>query len=311
MAAPKVYKSTDANAPVLNGTTGSAINFIRAICVTGYGNKAPLGWQEIFSKTGVIVIRPPESVPGNRLFYRIDDTVSGSYQGTNKFKIETYESMSDIDTGAGYMGPEWIYKSTTADNVARNWTVVGDAAGFHTAIVANGSHAELNYQGHGIPFFSSDAWFSIISGRGSQHTYYAELPEIQPITVAANGDNCVRVARKLSGEAGSIGTPIALYPGGGFSIDIIMGSVSLPAALTYPVMGKLIYSRPFLNDGAEKTMRGYLPGLYCPEHGAGLTHGQVYPDNGLELMALKISYYNTDTPYGGWALIDIGEGFRP
>ena len=41
---PTIYKSTDTDAPLMTGTTGSLISMLKACLVDGYGYKSPAGW---------------------------------------------------------------------------------------------------------------------------------------------------------------------------------------------------------------------------------------------------------------------------
>lgn len=310
MAAPKVYKSTDANAPVLNVLSGSAVDLIRAICVTGYGDKPPLGWVEVFSKPGVIVIRQAESAVGNRLFYRIDDTVSATWAGRRKFAIDMYESMSDVDTGIGRTGRLYVYKTSVDNTSAREWIIIGDSAGFYMQTKSNPDYQtygvyELTYTGSGVPLFSSDAWLSIISGIPDDDLYASTLPYLHgPNETTSFRKESLQIARNMAGTISPIRERLRLN--GGFHLQKNMGNLGP----LYPVEGQLLYTQPMLGDGIANTMRGYLPGLFCPEHSSGLSDGDIITTDGKSLMVLK-GGANIGYGFEPWTmLIDIGEGFR-
>lgn len=88
----RVYKWSDAGAPVLNQTANCAINVFKACLVTGYGSKAGAGWTEAFQGTGVSVLRPEVSA-NTDFFLRLSaDT------GT-EVKSQVYLNMTDANTG--------------------------------------------------------------------------------------------------------------------------------------------------------------------------------------------------------------------
>ena len=49
MAQFTIYRSADANAPVLNGLAGSLITVLDAILVNGYGTQPSASWTKSFS----------------------------------------------------------------------------------------------------------------------------------------------------------------------------------------------------------------------------------------------------------------------
>lgn len=299
MSAPTVIKSTDSGAAVLSGVAGQAIVFFDYVLVTR------LGWTKAFSGTNKAVYRPSS---GRRLFYRVDDTGSPS---VNKFGISTYESMSNVNTGAGASGVMYAYKSGSVDTTARQYIVVGDSAGFHLLVKPlywDWDRWEWNYYGDFIPFFSSDAFNSVITGIAPNTSNWNEVPRIYDIATAIPSisytDFQCRLSRRLSGDVSTRGAGALLRNGGGLHTNQTMGTIGA----AYPVDGKLLYTKPYLCDGQERTFRGCIPGLYCPEHGSGLTHGVIYPDGTKSLMA--ITQVN-DCSTQGVLLIDVGEGFRP
>lgn len=299
-----VIQSTDIGAVRFTGTEGGAIPVLDYILVT------KLGWSKEFSGLNKAVYRPSS---GNRLFYRVDDTRLLNYQGSRKYKITIYESMSDVDTGSGASTSFYLYKSNTVDTTQRDWIAIGDASGVYIRSSygsGNDLSKELSYIGDGIPLFSNDFWFSIITGRLSDDYYVSNFGYLTQPTAVSSVEHCICTCRSLNGSVGSVNC--GLMPGGGLLVGgNIMGTTgSLPASMNYPVDGKLMYTRPLLNDGRAQSMRGYFPGLYSSEHGSGLVDKQVYSVGNKSLMALMICPYNNVNTWAGWVLIDIGEGFR-
>lgn len=305
MAAPNVYSSTDTDAPVLLLANGSLIALLDAVLVNGYGTKISAGWSKAFSGTYKAAYTPAASAMNN-ILYRFDDSLPTNGGGYMRSTIQTYETMSSIDEGSGGSPLCYIPKAYYTEGSARPWIIIADSYGFHLWIdtrTAVSTEKTYHYFGQGIPIFSADPWFSLITGmmdNGSTTPSFGLL--------SSSYYTSVRLARKLSGLATTIGTQSSLNSGGGCCTGWSMGSYRLPSSLNYPLDGKLIYTQPFVGDGDLRSFRGFIPGLYCPEHASGLVHGQIYIDESKSLMALKLSVY---PDYDGWALIDISAGFRP
>ena len=140
MSAATVLTSAMSGMPALSGTGGSLAALIRHI--------APiLGWSiEFDNSTDIIVIKPQSYGGGQALFYRFDDRAARGGAAPRVAEVRAYESMSDINTGAGLVGPVYISKSPTNDAVTRSWHVFGDAYGFYA-----GTHSANTTYPDGIP----------------------------------------------------------------------------------------------------------------------------------------------------------------
>lgn len=309
MAAPNIYRSTDANAPVLSGLSGfMATDLFRAVCVTGYGDKPALGFEEYYPGTAdALIIRSPASVAGNRPFFKITNISIDYYNDRyRRFSIQSFDSMSDTTTGAGATPIVYVEYSYYGGASARNvsWDIIGTAAGFHMFFerIADGNRA-WSFIGSGIAINSMDGFFNCFYGSGSNRST-SPLGAITPpysLPTVATGE--LISSRRSTGDAATIGTGLTIYDTGILGGLTGSGSASVPALYNYPYNGKLLHSRPIVNDGIARSLRGWLPGLYYPQHQSGLIDKQIYPDGSLFLQAYKIS--------GGFLLIDIGEGFRP
>lgn len=100
---------------------------------------AALGWAKTFSATNLAAYKPTDLAATGCLL-RVDDT------GTTNARVVGYESMSDVNTGAGpfptatqISGGGFWGKSATADATARPWMLVGDSRGFYLAVMWLGS----------------------------------------------------------------------------------------------------------------------------------------------------------------------------
>lgn len=107
MAAPTVYRSTDASAPTLDGQKGSLITVLKACLVNGYGAKTAAGWTiALDDAVNHKIIFRNNAVTGSGRYFRIQDNgriASGttSYHTTDRACNAALVGMrgySDIDT---------------------------------------------------------------------------------------------------------------------------------------------------------------------------------------------------------------------
>ena len=137
MAAPTIYRSSDASAPTLNGTAGSLIAVLDACLVNGYGSQTALGWGKPFSGTNQAVYR---AASGARHYLQILDDGTFVTSAARNFNIRGYETMSAVTTGTNpfpsvtQAATPTGQKSSTLDSVARPWLLVGDALTFYMFI---------------------------------------------------------------------------------------------------------------------------------------------------------------------------------
>ena len=96
-----IYKSTNADAPVMTGADKTSIvRVLRACLVDGYGDKPRAGWVMPFVNTDGT--KAAFKNAGTGFYLRIDDSGSGIF-----FKCASFESMSDIDTGVNAIASEY------------------------------------------------------------------------------------------------------------------------------------------------------------------------------------------------------------
>lgn len=132
MAIPNVYKSTDPDAPVLNGLQGSLITVLDACLVSGYGSSPGAGWTKEFSAANQAIYRMGFGGTSNRHYLRVNDaspamassrfaelfghpTVSSLAQ-SNEVNVVRYPSLA--------VGNARVYKSSVADAGSRAWLLV-------------------------------------------------------------------------------------------------------------------------------------------------------------------------------------------
>jgi hypothetical protein len=128
MAAPTIFRSSDAGAATLNGNAGSLISVLDACLVTG------LGWSKAFTGTNKAVYRAPNGV---RHYLDVDDSgPNGTALGRNAV-VRGYEVATAVGTGTGpfptvaQAATPNVTKSSTADGTARPWLLIGDDKTFY------------------------------------------------------------------------------------------------------------------------------------------------------------------------------------
>lgn len=134
----RVYRSTDASAPVLTGSVGSLVALFDACLVNGYGTQTAAGWTKPYAATnkGAYLQNLTGSNNTAGMYLYVDDTGPGA-GGAREARVTGFETMSAITpTGTGQfptlsqaaigIGALVIRKSTTADATARPWTLVAN-----------------------------------------------------------------------------------------------------------------------------------------------------------------------------------------
>lgn len=314
MSSPKVYKSTDSGAPIFYpGTVGSLLSLLDAVLVDGYGTQQPLGWTKEFFGGNKTAYMPKE---GSRRIYRFDNN---SYKATDYYyyKVQCFDSMTDINTGLGGTGDANTRIHATSGTVARPWIIIGDGYGFYLWIDTGDrwevtNRPNLSYFGDAIPLSSQDGFCSLVSGGYSAESFGGLCFMNAPFSTSVASYQTMKVQRRLSGDSATIGQYVQLL-GSACAVSKIPGSSWVNAAMSYPFDGKLLRSRVSFSDGNQVgTLRGFVPGLWCPEHNnVGLTNGATYIDGAVTLLCLSIYGQQSDASEGfGFFLIDISDTFR-
>lgn len=306
-----IYKSTDTSAPVLTGQVGQLIGLLDACLVDGYGSKPSAGWGKAFSGTNKAVYRPASGI---RHYLRVDD---GAPTGGDAkcASIRGFESMSDVDTGAGAFPTVAqlanglaIYKSATADATARAWVLVAEDRFFHL-FIQSGSTASVWFGhkfGEAVSYASSDNFATLIQGCTistststlAQH-FYSQLAT--SLAVVSNH----YMSRSYTGT----GTAITV----GQQADQLNGATMGGAGMTYPapVDSGLYVDKVRLIE--TTTIRGVIPGLYTPLHNRPLTQGDpvtgVAGLSGVTLHAQDLATASSGVA-GSQCLIDLTGPWR-
>lgn len=334
MSAPIVIKSTDSGVPVLSGTEGSLAALIRYI--------APLlGWSIIYDGGTVIVVQPQSYKGGQALLYRFDDRAARGGAAPRVAKVEAYESMSDINTGSGLVGPVYQAKSSTADSTSKLWRVIGDAYGFYLFTIKQTGGSLINptnafYYGFANGLLPNDLPPCIMAGCDDSVGTYA-LSRLGAVGTAISTAFDFVYAHK--DRSGALNKKCAFVSAGSLAVisssAVIAISTSWPTnstsptytKLPYPFNGQLLYYPVYMNEGVANTLLCSLPGFFGHMH----RHTSLDPSPILPLcisddylngygpisfdnktfMHYSIMPIANEYQYSGAVLIDIGTEFRP
>ena len=313
---PAIYRSTDAGAPQLSGQSGSLVTLLDALLVDGYGSKAALGWTRERSGLNVRAYRnSPVSGSGYRL--RVDDAPA-------QFSwLRGYESMVDIDTGAGLVptvaqranGCLWI-KSSVASGGSRPWFAIGNERCFYLFIQHQGGGANNDvayFAGDIISYVPGDRHaFAVTqnnltgysSGFGASQTFQAIAQNwnATPSVISAS----VYVARNWQGLEGAVllgPTPSAVVGiAGPYGGSISNNNYDVPA----PVNGGVISVPGVLLEG-KHLLRGEYPGARAPI--STLLYGdQSEMDGWLICKRFRVTATaDSGTQYVGEVLFELGK----
>lgn len=318
MGAPIVYRFDDDGAPALSGIDNTRlISVLKACLVDGYGSKPGAGWT-----------MPYINGDGDTASFRNNPaTGTGFYLNVRKSSykydmwVAGYESMIDENTGSLPFCPDTtalrIRCSNTADSTARPWVLIADDRLFYFVSFFTSTYANLgtNYGymavlvfGDAIPWIESDNYFCVLFAT-AENSGYLQADGISSSGPGSNFyNNAQNVARNVAGDIND-NTRCHIVFGGGPCSDGAHGRRN-PTYGMDRVLGSEIMSRPYIDQGAIYTMRGYLPGLWTPCH-------KVRDFNVLEQLDIGTHRFivfpaNPTSSNDGYLFaIDISEHWRP
>lgn len=283
--ATNVYSSADAGAPSLTVAVGSLMSMLQTLFSTaGYGSKAGLGWNTIFTGTNQAVFQQPA---GSGFCFFLDDSI-GPYAN-----VVGYESMSSLTAGVNpFPAPSFAVANTHASgcyNVIKGaagtsgnipWIALGDSKTFYLLTYSHSSLAgrsgftfgdflSANPNGESFCCCIGGEFASNASDNSPRYEAFSGLSQFlnsgvgnPPLAIARNwlgGSGNSIVAKKLGDTAK---TNIGVNGG------VIGGSgMTFPA----PVSGGLyiddirIVEETPVGSG-NYIIRGQLRGVYAPAH---------------------------------------------
>jgi len=282
----RVYKSTDAGAPALTGTTaGSLIAILDACLVNGYGSKAPVGWLKAFSGTNKAVYRSP--VGTNQFYYRVDDTATGSSRAA---RLVGFENATSVDVGTGQFPLNTqvtggLYLPTVQGSnagVGRPWFVVATEKFVHVYL-----HCDDQYNNQYRTYMAMGDYISYkLGGDPYSSILLAQVNATVPTSQAYGYE----LQSSLSAVMEGLYTPRP-YTGLGTSYQMgrhsdsikggsTLGSGSLP--YPHPVDGGLYLAPVWLHQyvGNQGSVVGEMPGLWNCLHANAFQSGDEWDGTG-------------------------------
>jgi len=179
----RIYKSTDASAPVLTGQTGKLVDLLDAVLVNGYGALTAAGWTIAYTDTGKRVYTMAAGGTGFSL--DVDDAGPGA-GSFREARVRGVETPTGIGTGTNYFPTTGqtavtnaslvIRKSATTDATARPWTIIADGHTFYLFVETGDLTTNFAVYpfmfGDFFTYSSSDTWNCMIIGRVKENIAY-------------------------------------------------------------------------------------------------------------------------------------------
>lgn len=349
----RVYRSTDASAPVLTGQVGTLVALLDACLVNGYGTQVAAGWTKplFAANKGAYKQNLTGANNSSGMYLYVDDTGPGA-GGAREARVCGFETMSAITpTGTGQfptsgqsaigVGTVVVRKSSTADATARAWTLVANGQTVYLFTETGDQTAPLAAQtfmfGDFKSYKASDQYAVMVIGRQTENVSAAQYDPMQAvggvsIMTLNNKMFGHYIARSWTGLGGSVQCGKVVDFGkvsGNTSAGAggLVGHWSSDAALNWSnttinfTFGRNAASAQQLStpngpDGAiwlspvyvfhSFSLRGYLPGLWCPLQDRPLTHNDTITIasgnlSGKSLLAQQIAAYinnNSTTDFG-------------
>lgn len=285
MAAPTIYRSSDASAPVLTGTAGDLINLLDKCLVNGYGAKAAAGWTRNTGFAGNTTTRAVFRMgAGNQFYLDVDDRgATGVLTGASgkEAAVRGYETMTDVSTGTNPFpttaqlaaATANFRKSATADTVPRGWVLFADDRTFILCIL-DGDAANV------YRFYYFGDFYSIKTGDG-----FRTLLSVRSVvnTTTATG-SLMAAFGSIGGAVAGIYTPrVAAGTGTSVNSNLTIPGSNPDSTGTFPQLDNNIYlSRILTGDPniAPSVLRGWIRGIYFLIGATGLNDGDTFTGAG-------------------------------
>ena len=293
-----IYRSNDAGAPFLYGTTGSVISILDACLVNGFGSLGGSGWTKPFPNTSSANGVHSASVgcyqqpSGSGLYLFINDNRPNGLSLGKEAWATGWEVLNDLSssvsssvgsgsnsfpTGSQLLtsGHVVIRKSSTNDSSSlRQWVVIADSSSFYL-LIATGDTANM-YYGFGFGDIYSyktttDQYRCIIMGRTAENSATAATDGFDLFSSMGAATIGNYMARNYTGL---ITSAIMSKHGDGVKGSTTGSNGSIPFPNT---VDSALYVSPIWVCETSSLVRGQLRGMYHVLHSqANFVDGQLF-----------------------------------
>lgn len=243
---------------------------------------AAVGWTKSYSGTNKAAYARSDA-QATAMLLRVDDSP------TQYPTLIMYESMSDVDTGAGASTTRYFAKSNAANSTARAWRLFADSRAFYLFTDADGSTwPSAMFFGDIKHYRSGDMYHCLLIGHAAANTT-SHLHFVDGTTTGA----------ELMRSWTQVGMVVASgrYSHRGCQY-LGVGPLQTPnwadnALHVWPVQ---------VCDGTT-VARGEMPGLFCPIHNSLMPNGSIINQGSYRLlnqMTYSASYRAALNITGPW-----------
>ena len=321
----RVYRSTDASAPVLSGTAGALIGVLDGCLVTGYGAQVNSGWTKPFTGTNLASYR--QGTGSNQFYLKVRDDAPGA-GGAIEARFRGFEVMTTVtatDTAADGTNifptivqstatQTAVRKSATADATVRPWIVVADARTFYLFILT-GDTVGVYYSvmfGEFYSFKTNDPGRCIIGVRTAENTIAAINDPDRLVSlgnvVAGGATSIFIMARDHTGLPGAV--PCSLMGRADTSTSSSSVAIAMSGNLSYTNQpdhkGYLAPLRIHNGSLTNTNIRGRVRGLWNWQHLiTTVSDGETFTGSGN--LAGKTFMVIKQTPNAGVWVVEISD----
>jgi hypothetical protein len=321
----RLYKSTDASAPVLTGVAGSLVTLLDAILVNGYGSKTAAGWTKPYNATNKGVYL--QGAGSNAMYLDVNDAAPTT---AKEAQMRGYETMSAVATGTGPFPTVAqssfgvvCRKSNTADSTARPWYCVADSTCFHL-FIDTGDWNSPSYSsgfsfGDIFAYKPGDAYSTLIMGVRSENISFSNDAHEEVASIGHDsGSNFATtmlkghyMPRTWQGTGSAIQVTKSVHFLAGYNISVT-GQPSSGNFVTYPNGPDSGLDMCPILVCHNNAIRGYLKGLWCPLHPQPASHGDTFSGTGVlsskQFMLLNVKGGgSSDSGHAGQIIVETSD----
>jgi hypothetical protein len=302
----RIYTSSDASAPVLEGVVGGAyssgwaagslLELLRQVLVVGYGSKTAAGWTLAFTGTSKGVFTQGA---GCGFSMRVLDDGSLT-AGAREASFYGGEVFTDVDTAAAIFPTAAqqstglkFRKSDTADSTVRPWICFADNKTFYLFSVPQYPSGTIYYAGMSFgnfhSFVSNDAYNCVAIGRVTSATSDTATNETLDLVMTGSFLVTKNVGHYVARGYAQAGASLQFPKWASMGVltnnnGVSMGNVSTSNPFPNPSDSTLILTRVYVIDADTAPtgcIRGFLRGFYCPgQTGSTIPLGQTFAGTG-------------------------------